>query len=171
MTGKEKTLYLIDGHSYVYRAYHALGRLSNSRGFPTNAIFGFTKMLLKIFGEKEPEYLAVAMDAKGPTFRHDLYKEYKATRPPMPEDLAEQLPYIRKIIQGLNIKMLEVPGYEADDIIGTLARIGEDKDFRIIIVTGDKDFRQLISFRTSLWDTMKDRYIDRGVRDYTRTGY
>ena len=117
-------------------------------------------MLLKIFGEKEPEYLAVAMDAKGPTFRHDLYKEYKATRPPMPEDLAEQLPYIRKIIQGLNIKMLEVPGYEADDIIGTLARIGEDKDFMIIIVTGDKDFRQLISFRTSLWDTMKDRYTD-----------
>jgi DNA polymerase-1 len=117
-------------------------------------------MLLKLFEEKKPEYLAVVMDAKGPTFRHELYKEYKATRPPMPDDLVEQLPYIRSVIKGLNIKMIEKTGFEADDIIGTLARRGEEKDFRVVIVTGDKDFRQVVSYQTSLWDTMRDKYID-----------
>lgn len=160
MAEERETVYLIDGHSYIYRAYHAIGHLSNSKGLPTNAIFGFTKMLLKLMEEKEPKYLAVAIDAKGPTFRHRLYKEYKATRPPMPPDLIDQLPYIKRVIQGLSIKMIETPGYEADDIIGTLVRRGEDRGFRIVIVTGDKDFRQLISPSTSLWDTMRDRYTD-----------
>ncbi len=160
MAQLKETVYLVDGHSYLYRAYHAIGRLSNSRGFPTNAIFGFTKMLLKLFEEKEPKYLAVALDAKGPTFRHELYKDYKATRPPMPDDLIKQLPYIKEVIRGLNVKMIEMQGYEADDIIGTLARIGEDRDFSVVVVTGDKDFRQLISHRTSLWDNMRDRYTD-----------
>ena len=160
MALERKTLFLIDGSSYIHRAYHAIKFLSNSKGFQTNAIFGFTKMLLKLLEEEKPEYLAVAMDTKGPTFRHELYKEYKATRPPMPEDLVEQLPYIKAIIQGLNIRIIEKVGFEADDIIGTLARLGEEKDFGIIIVAGDKDFKQVISHRTSLWDTMRDKYID-----------
>ncbi|MDB9822270.1 DNA polymerase I [Deltaproteobacteria bacterium] len=160
MVQEDKTIYLVDGSSYIYRAYHAIRSLSNSKGLRTNAVLGFTKMLLRLFEEKKPEYLAIVMDAKGPTFRHKLYKEYKATRPPMPADLVDQLPYIRSVIQGLNIKMIEKTGFEADDIIGTLARLGEEKGFRIVIVTGDKDFRQVISDRTSLWDTMRDRYTD-----------
>jgi len=160
MTQQNNTIYLVDGNSYIYRAYHAIGYLSNSKGLRTNAIFGFTKMLLKLFEDKGPEYAAVALDAKGPTFRHEMYDKYKATRPPMPDDLVEQLPYIRNIIQFLGLKMIEMPGFEADDIIGTLTKKGEEKGYKVVVVTGDKDFRQIISDKTSLWDTMKDKITD-----------
>jgi DNA polymerase-1 len=160
MAQESKTVYLVDGSSYIHRAYHAIRHLSNSKGFPTNAVFGFTKMILKIFSEKSPEYLAVAFDARGPNFRHLLYEDYKATRPPTPEDLVIQLPYIQAVVKGLNVKGIEKEGYEADDIIGTLTRICEELDFQVVIVTGDKDFRQLISRKTSLWDTMKDKITD-----------
>lgn len=163
MAEENKTIYLIDGNSYIHRAYHAIGHLSTSKGFPTNAIYGFTKMLLKLIEEKSPQYISVVLDAKGPTFRHELYKDYKATRPPMPDDLVEQLPYIWSVIRGLNVRLIEISGYEADDIIGTLARIGEENDFNVVIVTGDKDFRQIISPRISLWDTMKDKITDYGT--------
>ena len=153
-------VYLVDGSSYIHRAYHAIRNLSNSKGLPTNAAFGFTRMILKLTGEKKPKYLAVVLDAKGPTFRHEIYEDYKATRPPMPEDLALQLPYIQAILKGLGIRTIEKEGYEADDVIGTLARMGEDEDFLVVIVTGDKDFRQLISPQISLLDTMKDKYTD-----------
>jgi DNA polymerase-1 len=168
MTNTVKTVYLLDGSSYIHRAYHAITTLSNSRGLRTNAIFGFTKMLLKLFEEKNPEYLAVVLDTKEPTFRHKIYKDYKATRPPMPEELVEQLPYINKIVQGLSVKIFEKPGYEADDIIGTLARVAEEKDYSVVIVTGDKDFRQVVSHKTSLWDTMKNKYTDYDtlIREY-----
>lgn len=159
----KETIYLIDGNSYIYRAYHAIRNLSNSRGLRTNAIFGFTKMLLKLFNDKNPKYAAIALDSKGPTFRHEMYADYKATRPPMPDDLVEQLPYIKSIIVGLGIKMVEIPGYEADDIIGTLARKGEDRGYHVVVVTGDKDFRQIISEKISLWDTMKDKKTDLDV--------
>ena len=118
-----KTVYLVDGHSYIHRAYHAIRGLSNSKGLPTNAIFGFTKMLIKLLDDKSPDYVAVVFDAKGPTFRHEIFKDYKATRPPMPEDMAVQIPYIREVVAGLNVKFLEKEGYEADDIIGTIAII------------------------------------------------
>ena len=160
MAPERETVYLVDGSSYIHRAYHAIRNLSNSKGLSTNATFGFTRMILKLFDEKRPKYLAVVLDAKGPTFRHELYEDYKATRPPMPEDLVEQLPYIKAIVKGLNVKMIEKEGYEADDIIGTLARKGQEKDFLVVIVTGDKDFRQLISPRISLLDTMKDKHTD-----------
>jgi DNA polymerase-1 len=153
-------VYLVDGSSYIHRAYHAIRNLSNSKGLPTNAIFGFTRMILKLIEEKNPKYLAVVLDAKGPTFRHEIYKDYKATRPPMPEDLVVQLPYIQAILKGLGIRTIEKEGYEADDVIGTLARMGEEKDFLVLIVTGDKDFRQLISPKVSLLDTMRDKYTD-----------
>jgi len=160
MAQNREIVYLVDGSSYIHRAYHAIRDLSNSKGLATNATFGFTRMILKLFDEIKPKYLAVVLDAKGPTFRHELYEDYKATRPPMPDDLVEQLPYIKAIVKGLNVKMIEKEGYEADDIIGTLARKGEQKDFLVVIVTGDKDFRQLISPQISLWDTMKDKFTD-----------
>ncbi|MFC1891042.1 DNA polymerase I [Thermodesulfobacteriota bacterium] len=160
MVQERETVYLVDGSSYIYRAYHAIRNLSNSKGFPTNAVLGFTKMILKLYEEKQPRYLAIALDMKAPTFRHKLYKHYKATRPPMPDDLVAQLPYIKAVVRALNIKLIEMEGYEADDIMGTLARKGEEKDFDVVMVTGDKDFRQLISPHVSMWDTMKNRYVD-----------
>jgi len=157
MTQEEKVLYLVDGSSYIHRAFHAVRNLSNSKGLPTNAIFGFSRMLLKLLGDKKPSHIAVVFDAKGPTFRHELYDQYKATRPPAPEELIAQFPYIRAVVQGLGLAMIEKEGYEADDIIGTLARIGEGQGYTVVVVTGDKDFRQIVSPSVTLWDTMKDR--------------
>ena len=159
--GRDRDIvYLVDGSSYIHRAYHAIRHLSNSKGVPTNAVFGFCKMILKLFDEKGPQYIAIAFDTKGPTFRHKIFDAYKATRPPMPEDLVAQLPYIKKFVRSLNVVMMEKEGFEADDIIGTMARQGDEKGFQVVIITGDKDFRQLISPRVSLWDTMKDRVTD-----------
>ncbi|MCF8127645.1 MAG: DNA polymerase I [Deltaproteobacteria bacterium] len=160
MEKETETIYLLDGSSYIHRAYHAIRNLQNASGFPTNAIFGFTQMLLKLLSDKRPEHMAVVFDAKGPTFRHDLYKDYKANRPPMPEDMAVQLPFIRKVVENLGITMLRESGYEADDIIGTLARVGESEGFHVVVISGDKDFRQLIRPRVSMWDTMKDKVTD-----------
>ena len=160
MKNESDTIYLLDGSSYIHRAYHAIRNLQNASGFPTNAVFGFTQMILKLLSEKEPRYLAIVFDAKGPTFRHEIYAEYKANRPPMPEDMAVQLPYIRKVVKNLGIPMLQEPGFEADDIIGTLARAGEREGFNVVIISGDKDFRQLIGPRVSMWDTMKDKVTD-----------
>ena len=160
MPQEKKTVYLVDGTSYIHRAYHAIRNLANSRGFPTNASFGFTKMVLKLLADKAPEYLAIAFDPKGPTFRHKIYADYKANRPPMPDDMAAQIPVIKSIVKNLNIKTMEKQGYEADDIIGTLARLCEEKGFKVVMVTGDKDFRQLITPNTLMWDTMKDAVTD-----------
>ncbi|MBW2099726.1 MAG: DNA polymerase I, partial [Deltaproteobacteria bacterium] len=157
---KEKTLYLIDGSAYIHRAYHAIRGLSNSKGLPTNAVFGFTRMLLKLLEEKTPEYAAVGFDSKGPTFRHEIYAEYKANRPPMPDDMAVQIPYIKQITKGLNISMIEMQGFEADDLIGTLARQAEKAGFSIVMVTGDKDFMQLVTEKSILWDPMKEKTTD-----------
>jgi DNA polymerase I len=160
MTDRAK-LYLIDGSSYIYRAFFALGRLTNSRGMPTQAVFGFIQMIRKIIGQEKPRYLAVVFDAKGPTFRHDLYKEYKAHRPPMPDDLSIQIPFIKEISHYFGLPILEKPGFEADDIIATLAKAAESKDFDVVIVSGDKDLIQVISPHIRIWDTMKDQIIDR----------
>ena len=160
MASKGKTIYLIDGSGYIHRAYHAVRHLSTSQGLPTNATFGFTNMLLKLLSEHNPEYVAMTFDTKGPTFRHEIYDAYKANRPAMPEDLAAQIPYIKQVVEGMNIPSMELQGYEADDIIGTLALAADKKGFSVVMVTGDKDFRQLVSARTSIWDPMKDRTID-----------
>ncbi len=160
MAPKGNTIYLIDGSGYIYRAYHAVRHLSTTRGLPTNATFGFTNMLLKLLSDRKPEHMVMAFDAKGPTFRHEIYEAYKANRPPMPEDLAVQIPYIKQVVEGMNILSLELAGYEADDIIGTLAREAEKTGFHVVMVTGDKDFKQLVSPGISIWDPMKDRTID-----------
>ncbi|MBW1902527.1 MAG: DNA polymerase I [Deltaproteobacteria bacterium] len=154
------TVYLVDGSSYLHRAFHAIRNLSNSKGFPTNAVLGFTKMALKLIKDKNPGYLAFVFDVKGPTFRHEIYEAYKANRPPMPEDMAIQIPVIKEILGNLNVTILEKQGYEADDIIGTLARVCEEKGFEVVMVTGDKDFRQLVTHNVAMWDTMKDVVTD-----------
>jgi DNA polymerase-1 len=118
---QKPTLFLIDGSNYVYRAFYAIRDLSNSKGFPTNAIYGFTTMLMRLLREQKPDYIAIAFDVKGPTFRHDAYAQYKATRRATPEALIPQIPYIKDIVRGFSIPVLELQGIEADDIIGTLA--------------------------------------------------
>ena len=164
----ERTLYLIDGSAYIHRAYHAIRSLSNSRGLPTNAVFGFARMLIKLMEDRRPEYAVICFDAKGPTFRHEIYDQYKANRPPMPEDMAVQIPYIKKVTEGFRLPSIELGGYEADDLIGTLAAAAEAAGFSVVIVTGDKDFVQLVDDRVSIWDPMKDRVTDaeRVRKDY-----
>ena len=160
------TIYLIDGSAYLHRAYHAIRGLATSKGKPTNATFGFTRILLKLIKEKSPQYAAVFFDVKGPTFRHELYEDYKANRPPMPDDMAIQIPDIKRVIKALGIPIIEKQGFEADDLIGTYARLGEDAGFQPVMVTGDKDFMQLITEASVVWDPMKDVIIDtKAVRD------
>jgi DNA polymerase-1 len=154
---KRPRLFLIDGHSYIYRAYFAIRNLSTSKGLPTNAIYGFTTMLLKIVRDQRPDYLAVAFDAKGPTLRHTEYREYKAQRPEMPDSLSRQIPYIHRVVEAFRIPALLQEGFEADDLIGTLARQAEEAGLDVTIVSGDKDMFQLISGRTSVYDTMKEK--------------
>ena len=148
-------LFLIDGSSYIYRAFYAIRHLSNSKGLPTNAIYGFTQMLLKVLKEQQPDYIAIVFDSRGPTFRNEVYKEYKANRPTMPENLSLQIPYIKKIVEGYRIATLEVEGFEADDLIGTVTRAIESKA-DVVIITGDKDILQLVSDRVLVYDTMKE---------------
>ncbi len=152
-----KRLYLIDGSGYVFRAYHAIQRLSNSKGFPTNALFGFTGMILKVLKDERPDRIAVVLDAAGKTFRDDMYAEYKANRPPMPPDLLQQWPVIHEILRGYRLPTLEVEGVEADDVIATLARRGAREGYEVVIVTGDKDLMQLVGGPVSILDTMKDK--------------
>lgn len=161
-------LYLIDGNSYVYRAFYAIRGLQNSKGFPTNAIYGFTNMLLKIIKEKKPDGIAISFDSPVPTERHRLFEAYKAQRPETPGDLIRQLPYIRKIIDALNIKVFEIPGYEADDILCTIAKKASEKGLDVFIVTADKDMLQIIDGRISIYDPMKDRIMN---SDYVRERY
>jgi len=152
--------YLIDGNSYVYRAFYAIKSLSTSQGIPTNAVYGFTTMLLKIIRDKKPDNLIISFDSPVPTERHRLYEEYKAQRPETPEDLLEQLPHIRKVIASFRIEVCEVPGYEADDVLGTVARKAADKGMDVFIVTGDKDMLQLVDKKIKVYDPMKDRILD-----------
>ncbi len=154
---KRPRLFLIDGHSYIYRAYFAIRNLSTSKGLPTNAIYGFTTMLLKIIRDHRPDYLAVAFDAKGPTLRHAEYQDYQAQRPEMPDPLRLQIPYVHRLVEAFRIPALLMEGVEADDLIGTLARLAEESDLDVTIVSGDKDMFQLITPQTSVYDTMKDK--------------
>jgi DNA polymerase-1 len=154
------TLYLIDGHSYLYRAFYAIRGLSASDGTPTNAIFGFTNMIMKIIREKKPDYFGIVFDTPGPTHRHDAYEDYKAHRPGMPDDLQSQVPYIKEIVNAFRIRALELPGYEADDLLGTVAKEAEKEKLDVFIVTGDKDLCQVVSPRVKLYDTMKEKVTE-----------
>ncbi|MEK6583583.1 MAG: 5'-3' exonuclease H3TH domain-containing protein, partial [Nitrospirota bacterium] len=153
-----KEIYIIDGSSYIYRAYYAIRGLSNSKGFPTNAIYGFVNMLLKILNDKKPHLLAIAFDPRGPTKRHEVYAAYKAQRPKMPDSLSVQIPYIHKVVGAFNIPILMMEGYEADDMIGTVSGKGEEDGYEVIIVSGDKDMFQLITPHVRIYDPMKDKF-------------
>jgi DNA polymerase-1 len=146
---------VIDGNSLLHRAYHAIRPLTTSTGLPTNAVYGFTNMLLRVIAEKRPEIIAVAFDKSRVTFRHEIYREYKAQRPPMAEDLRPQLPLLKEVLQAMQIPVLEVEGYEADDIIGTLVTSATRAGHEALILTGDKDTLQLVGPRTTVLLTAK----------------
>ncbi len=154
---EKRTLYLIDGSSYIYRAYYAIRHLSSPKGFPTNALYGFTQMLLKVLKDRKPDHIAVVFDVGRQTFRTELYPEYKANRSAMPEDLVPQISPIKEMVRAFNIPALEMAGYEADDIIATIARDCEKKGMDVVVVTGDKDLMQVVSENITLLDTMKDK--------------
>jgi DNA polymerase-1 len=167
MTEAPPKLYLVDAMSNIHRAYHAIQRLSTSAGRPTNAIYGFVTMLRKMLREHGPDYLAVAWDGPQRTVRHDAYAEYKANRPVMADDLASQLPAIRQILDAYKIPVLELPGYEADDVIGTLAKKASTMGFDVVIVTADKDMLQLVSPRVRVFHTGREKFLDEtGVREF-----
>ena len=151
----KETLLIIDGSSLLYRAFYAIPSLTDSQGRPTNAVYGFLNMLLKLYEQLEPHYVAVAFDKDKHTFRNDLYDGYKATRKPAPDDLRPQFPLIREVLECLGIHVLELEGYEGDDIIGTVARQMEAKDFHIDIVTGDRDALQLVDENVTVHLTKK----------------
>ncbi len=142
-----KKFLLIDGMSTAYRAFYAIRGLTTSRGQPTNAVYGFIRMLKKILKEYGPDHVAVAGDSRGPTFRHQRFKDYKATRKPMPDDLSSQIPLIRRAAEGYGIPWIAAPGYEADDILATLARRAAEAGSEVYILTGDKDLLQMVNDR------------------------
>lgn len=150
-------LYLIDGTSYIFRAYYAIRQyLSTKAGLPTNAILGFANMLIRLLEEERPEHLAIAFDPPGPSFRVDLYPEYKAHRPDPPNDLVPQFEWIYRLVEAFRIPQLVVPGYEADDALATAARWAEAQGLAVTIIGGDKDLFQLVSDRVEVYDTLKN---------------
>jgi DNA polymerase-1 len=158
-------LYLIDGNSYVYRAFYGIRGLTDSAGRPTNAVYGFTNMLLKIIREKKPDALAVSFDTPHPTERHELFEDYKAHRPETPDELTSQFPEVKRMIGAFNIPIFEEPGYEADDVLATLAERAAGEGAEVYVVTGDKDMLQLVTDAVKVYDPMKDRVLD---ADYVR---
>ncbi|OGT96460.1 MAG: DNA polymerase I [Geobacteraceae bacterium GWB2_52_12] len=151
------TLYLVDGSSYIYRAYFAIRHLSSPSGHPTNAIYGFIQMLLKLLKDYNPHHVAVVFDAGKITFRTEMYPQYKANRLTMPDDLAVQMGPIREVVRAFNIPTLEMEGFEADDIIGALAARFAQNSGRVVVVTGDKDLMQIVTDKVTLLDTMKGK--------------
>ena len=155
-----KTLVLVDGSSYLYRAFHALPDLRTSSGLPTGAIYGVVNMLRRLMKDYQSDYSVCVFDAKGKTFRDDIYAEYKANRPPMPEELRPQVPVLCDLIQALGWPMIQEPGVEADDVIGTLATRAAADGMRVIISTGDKDMAQLVNEQITLDNTMTQEKLD-----------
>jgi DNA polymerase-1 len=151
-----KRIFLVDGNSLLYRAFHATPYLSNSKGVPTNATYAFTNMLKKLLNDQKPDGLLVIFDSKVPSFREEIFKEYKATRPPMPSNMPVQIPYVKEIIRAMGIHSVEKEGFEADDVIGTMVARLRDQDVEIYLVTSDKDMMQFVSKNVFVFDTMKN---------------
>ncbi|MFN7918430.1 MAG: hypothetical protein U0Q55_24040, partial [Vicinamibacterales bacterium] len=159
------TLVLVDGSSYLYRAFHALPPLSNSKGEPTGAVLGVLNMLAKLQKQFAPALVGVVFDAPGRTFRDEIFAQYKSHRPPMPDDLRAQVAPLIEAVQALGLPLLRVDGVEADDVIGTLARRAAAAGLRVVISTGDKDMAQLVDGQVTLVNTMTDSTLDRaGVK-------
>ncbi len=159
MGKKAKRIYLIDGHSYAYRAFHAIRHLSDSSGLALNAVYGFTRMLMRLIKDEKPDYLVVAFDTPSPTFRHELYEDYKANRAAQPEEMRHQIPLIKEVVDALNIAMFELDGYEADDVLATLATQAEARGIEAIIVTSDKDMLQLVSDKIKVLNPHKESLL------------
>jgi DNA polymerase-1 len=153
-------LLLVDGSSYLYRAFHALPPLSNAQGEPTGAIYGVINMLRSLLADYGPELIAVVFDARGKTFRDDLFAQYKANRPPMPDELAEQVEPLHALVRALGLPLLQIAGVEADDVIGTLAHQASEQGITTVISTGDKDMAQLVDERITLVNTMSNTTLD-----------
>ena len=154
---EEKKLYLIDGTNQVFRAFYAIkSQLTNREGLPTNAVYGLARMLRKLLAEKDPAYIAAAFDLAAPTFRHKEYEQYKANRPEPPEDLSVQFPYARKVCEALGVPVLQQEGFEADDVIGTLARKAGERGLSVVIVASDKDLLQLVDEKISILNPQKE---------------
>jgi len=153
-----KTLYLVDGPNMAFRAFFAIGGMTNSSGQPTNALFGFTNMLLKLIREHRPDHLAIVWDPEGPTFRDETFAEYKGTRADMPDALAAQMPIFERVADAFGVPFLVVDGYEADDVMGTLAGRHQNA-LDVVLVSSDKDLMQLVTDHVRLYDSMKDRWI------------
>lgn len=160
MSESQETLLLVDGSSYLYRAYHALPDLRNGEGFPTGAIYGIVNMLRKLRNDYPAKYSACIFDAKGKTFRDDLYPAYKEHRAPMPDDLRAQIEPIHEAVRALGWPILVVEGVEADDVIGTLAERAAREGVRTIVSTGDKDLAQLVNDHVTLVNTMTNETLD-----------
>ncbi|HEU0046785.1 MAG TPA: 5'-3' exonuclease H3TH domain-containing protein, partial [Nitrososphaera sp.] len=146
----------MDGMSHIFRSFYAIRNLSNQKGLPTNAVFGFASMLRKLIRQYQPDYVAVIFDGSEPTFRHETFQDYKANRTEMPDDLAVQLPYIRKLCEALNLPILEMERYEADDILGTFAKKAEQEGLQAVIVSNDKDMFQLVTERVNVLHQSKE---------------
>ena len=157
----KKRLFLIDGHSLLYRAYYAIKGLSNSQGFPTNAIFGFLSMLKKLQEKEAPSHLGIVFDAKGPTIRHEAFQAYKANRKPMPDDLAVQIPVLKNILEAMHIPIVVYEKYEADDVLGSLAKQASAKKIHAVLVSTDKDLYQLVDESTTLYNPAKEIHMDK----------
>ncbi|MFN8791073.1 MAG: DNA polymerase I [Bdellovibrionales bacterium] len=155
-----KKIYLIDVSSLFFRAFYAIRPLTAPDGTPVNAIYGLLSMIVKLFKTERPNYLVFCYDRKEPSFRKELYEDYKAHRTEMPEDLVKQIPFMKQMAELLGIPALEIPRFEADDVIGTLTRLATEKKFEVVIVSGDKDFAQLVRPGVVLYDTMKDSRTD-----------
>jgi DNA polymerase-1 len=149
----EKKLFLLDAYALIFRAYYAFfsNPMTNSKGVPTSTVFGFTLALEEVLRKEDPTHIAVVFDPPGPTFRHKMFPEYKANREATPEDIKTAVPYIKKLLEGFNITVIEEPGFEADDVIGTLAKQAEEEDFTVYMMTPDKDFAQLVSERIMMY--------------------
>jgi len=148
-------LVLIDGNSLLHRAYHAMPKLTTSSGKAINAVYGFVSMLFRVFVDLAPDYVAVSFDKKGPTFRHKEFAEYKAKRPKMEEDLVSQVEPVHEVVESLNIPIFEIDGYEADDVLGTLAKQAGKRGVEAVIVTGDRDALQLVDDKTKVYCPIK----------------
>ncbi|MGO8744702.1 MAG: DNA polymerase I [Thermoguttaceae bacterium] len=156
-----KTVYVVDAHSLIYQVFHALPELSSPRGEPVGAVYGFARDVLYLLEEKQPDYLFCAFDMPGTTFRHQMYEAYKEHRPPMPDDLRPQILSIRRVIDAMGVPALGCEGYEADDLLATIARVTDELGGECRLVTGDKDCRQLITDRVKMYNIRKDQVLDR----------
>jgi len=161
MTSKDnKDIYLVDGSAYIFRAYHALPPLTNPDGVVVNAVLGFTNMMVKLLNDMDAPYIAVIFDAAKKNFRNDIYPEYKAHRPPAPDDLIPQFPLIRECVTAFGMEPIEMEGFEADDLIATYARIASEQGRKVTIVSSDKDLMQLVNDNVQMFDPMKGKMMN-----------